>query len=154
MKLSRNDASFTGANQNPRKLLSTDLVNTKYIYIYIYIYIYTDMYVCILFSNLQIVVALLFGCSVTKPTGCKDDLLISYERMNCPLQYGSEMRVDRYVQIQCDGQSCNATCDGGTSENNHTSKFVEVKTQSKPAWQLFLFLPKRILCIEFRDDET
>ena len=29
----------TGANQNARKLLSTDLVNIKYIYMYIYIYI-------------------------------------------------------------------------------------------------------------------
>ena len=110
------------------------------------------MYVCILFSNLQIVVALLFGCSVTKPTGSKDDLLISYERMDCEPQ--GVKSVDRYVQIQCDGQSCNATCDGATSANNHTSKFIGVKTQSKLAWQLFLFLPKRILCIEFRDDET
>ena len=110
------------------------------------------MYVCIHFSNLQIVVAILFGCSVTKPTGFKNDLLISYERRHCQLQ-GYES-VDRYVQIQCDGQSCNATCDGATSKNNHTSTFVGVKTQSKPAWQLFLFLPKRILCIEFRDDQT
>ena len=105
------------------------------------------MYACIHFSNLQIVVALLFGCSVTKPTGyVKDVLLISYERTLCEHQgYDS---VDRYVQIQCDGQSCNATCDGETSGNNHTSKFLGVKTQSKPAWKLFLLLPKRILCIE------
>ena len=81
------------------------------------------MYVCIHFSNLQIVVALLFGCSVAKPTGCgKDVLLISYERTLCKHQgYDS---VDRYVQIQCDGHSCNATCDGATSGENSTSKFV------------------------------
>ena len=103
------------------------------------------MYVCIHFSNLQIVVALLFGCSVTKPTGCKDVLLISYERRHCEPQGGKS--VDRYVQIQCDGQSCNATCDGATSINPNTSKFVGVKAQSKLACQLFPILPKRILCL-------
>ena len=113
------------------------------------------MYVCIHFSNLQIVVALFFGCSVTKPTGCRKDVsLISYERMNCHRQDGRERSVDRYVQIQCDGQSCNATCDGAISKRNNTSKFVGVKAQSKLACQLFPILPKRILCIEFGDDES
>ena len=79
--------------------------------------------------NLQIVVALLFGCSVTKCTGndldCKNVSLISYERRSCENK-GHET-VDRYFQIQCDGQSCNATCDGPTSQNPNTSKSVRVR---------------------------
>ena len=65
-------------------------------------------------------------------------------------------KLDAYIQIRCHGneRSCNATCDGATSEEDNTSKFVGVKTQSKLAWQLFPILPKRILGIEFGDDES
>ena len=96
---------------------------------------------CIYFSNPQIVIALLFGCSVA----CRDGTLLSQERMDCRHKNPDWVNLDAYIQIQCHGneQSCYATCDGAISENNNTSKFVGVKTQSKPAWQLSLFLPIR-----------
>ena len=106
---------------------------------------------CIYFSNPQIVIALLFGCSVA----CKNVTLVSQGRIECRGEGPERLRSDAYIQIQCHGneQSCYATCDGATT-NSNTSKFVGVKTQSKPAWQLFLFLSKTILCTELRDHET
>ncbi|KAK2570033.1 hypothetical protein P5673_004773, partial [Acropora cervicornis] len=90
-----------------------------------------------------IVVALLFGCSVTKPTGFKDVSLISYERMNCHLQDGSKPSVDKYVQIQCDGQSCNALCDGANStatrlriHKNSTNNSACIQTLEDPTYVL------------------
>ena len=98
------------------------------------------MYLCIRFSNLQIVVALLFGSSVARPTGndldCKNVSLVSMQivdgRKTGPVD-GSAPPKDAYVQIQCDGngQSCYATCDGPSStESNNTSKFVGIMTQN------------------------
>ena len=97
-------------------------------------------FLCIYFSNPQIVIALLFGCSVA----WKDCTLFSKERMDCRNKNSNWTYLDAYIQIQChgNGQSCNATCDGATSDQDaNTSKFVGVKTQSKPVWQLFPFLP-------------
>ena len=87
---------------------------------------------CIHFSNPQIVIALLFSCSMA----CQNCTLLSQERMDCREKNLIWKNLDAYIQIQChgNGQSCNATCDGATSKNPNTSKFVGVKTQSKPAW--------------------
>ena len=96
---------------------------------------------CIYSSNPQIVIALLFGCSVA----CRNGTLHSRRRVDCRRQnqpkYG---KLDAYIQIRChgNGQSCYATCDGATSSNSNTGKSVRVRTrQSKPARQLFPILP-------------
>ena len=102
--------------------------------VHIYLHI-----LCIYFSNPQIVIALLFSCSMA----CQNCTLLSQERIDCREKNPEWKKLDAYIQIQChgNGQSCNATCDGATSGNPNTSKFVGVKTQSKPVWQLFPFLP-------------
>ena len=108
------------------------------------------MYLCIHFSNLQIVVALLFGSSVARPTGndldCRNVSLVSKQvvddREKGPVE--CVRSNDAYVQIQCDGngQSCYATCDGASSESPDTSKFVGIMTQNLHA-NYFLSSPCR-----------
>ena len=112
------------------------------------------MYLCIHFSNLQIVVALLFGSSVAKPTGndpgvCSNVTLVSKQKVDCRQQQSideCDQRNDAFVQIQCRGdgnrQFCYPTCNGASSESPNTSKFVGIMTQNLHA-NYFLSPPWR-----------
>ena len=96
---------------------------------------------CIYFSNPQIVIALLFGCSVA----CRIGTLTSRRRLDCRREdeprYG---KLDAFIQIRCHGneQTCYATCDGATT-NSNTSKSVRVRTHSLNLHgHNFLFSPR------------